>query len=214
MTTPAPDSTADGDGPGEPDSGPRRRIMAGFTAVVAEKGYAAATIADIVAAARVSKRTFYENFADKEGCLLATYQLSADRLLGLLRAAGEAGRDLPWRQRARALTHAYLTALDALPPVHRTLMLEIQVAGPRAFELRTRTQLRFAALMCELVQGAAADEPEIEPLSPTLALALVGGINELMLHVFDPYSPHGGRPFTELTDTVTRLATAILAKRD
>lgn len=193
------------------DDGPRRRIMSGFTTVVAEKGYAATTIADIVAAARVSKRTFYENFADKEGCLLAAYQLSCDRLLELLRAAGAAGRELPWRQRARALTHAYLSALDALPPVHRTLMLEIQVAGPRAFQLRTRTQLRFAALMCELVQDAAVDQPEIQTISPELALALVGGINELMLHVFDPYSPHGGQPFTNLTDTVTRLATAILS---
>jgi AcrR family transcriptional regulator len=186
--------------------------MQGFLDVVADKGYAAATIADIVAAARVSKRTFYEHFADKEDCLLATYQQSSERLLELLRAAGATGAQLPWRDRVGALTRAYLTALDALPPVHRTLMLEIQVAGPRAFALRTRTQSRFAALMCELVQEASVGEPEIRPISPELALALVGGINELMLHVFNPYSAHASKPFTALTETVTQLATAVISR--
>lgn len=195
-----------------PDDGPRRRVVQGFLSVVADKGYAAATIADIVTAARVSKRTFYQHFADKEDCLLAAYRQSSQRLVELLRSAGTAGRDLPWRDRVRALSQAYLASLDALPPVHRTLMLEIQVAGPRAFQLRTQTQLRFAALMCELVQDASLGEPEIRPMSPELGLALVGGINELMLHVFDPYSAQASRPFTALTDTVTELAIAVISR--
>ena len=39
-------------------------------------------------------------------------------------------------------------------------------------------------------------EPEVRPLSPVLALAIVGGINELMLHALDPYAgpARRGRP--------------------
>lgn len=197
---------------GDPGSDPRRRLMQGFTTAVAEKGYAATTIADIVAAARVSKRTFYQHFADKEDCLLATYRLHCDSLVDLLRGSARADRQLPWRERTRTMVHAYLSALDALPPVHRTLLLEIQAAGPRAFELRTRMQLRFAALLCELVQDAARREPEISELTPLLALGLVGGINELMLHAFDPYNGGGGESFTALTDTVTELSVAVISR--
>ena len=41
--------------------------------VVSDKGYAATTVADVVERAGVSRRTFYEQFADKEACFLAAY---------------------------------------------------------------------------------------------------------------------------------------------
>jgi hypothetical protein len=48
------------------------------------------------------------------------------------------------------------------------------------------------------------------PLSPELALALVGGINELLLHASDPYKGTA-TPFTALTDPVVRLVSAVLS---
>ena len=55
----------------------RLRLLEGFAAAVSERGYAATTIAHIVEHARVSKRTFYEHFADKEECFLALYAEAA-----------------------------------------------------------------------------------------------------------------------------------------
>ncbi|WP_051799892.1 TetR/AcrR family transcriptional regulator [Catenuloplanes japonicus] len=184
----------------------RIRVMQGFTTAVAERGYAATTIADIVAAARVSKRTFYEHFPDKEACLLATYQASGDRLEHVLREAGrEPGTG--WRDRVHALVTAYLSALDAAGPASRTVLVEVQAAGPRAFRLRGEIQQRFATLFSELV----ATEPELPPLSSPLAIALVGGINELLLHVADPYT-RDGEPFRSLTDTVVEFASAVISR--
>ena len=60
------------------------RLTAGLAASIAEKGYAATTIADVVRHARVSKRTFYEHFADKEACFLALYSETTDALLELI----------------------------------------------------------------------------------------------------------------------------------
>ena len=61
-------------------------------AAIAEKGYATVTIADVVGHARVSKRTFYEHFADKEACFLALYSETSDELLDLIaEAAASAG---------------------------------------------------------------------------------------------------------------------------
>jgi AcrR family transcriptional regulator len=184
----------------------RIRVMQGFTTAVAERGYAATTIADIVAAARVSKRTFYEHFPDKEACLLATYRASGDRLEQVLReAAREPGAG--WRARMHALVTAYLAALDAAGPASRTVLVEVQAAGPRAFRMRAEIQERFATLFAELV----ASEPELPPLPPRLAIALVGGINELLLHTADPYT-RDGEPFRSLTDTVVEFATAIISR--
>jgi AcrR family transcriptional regulator len=183
---------------------------------VAEKGYAGTTIADIVAAARVSKRTFYEHFADKEECLLATYEHACDRLVAVLRAAGTA-EGLPWREQVRQTAYAYLATIEAMPPSHRALLVEMQAAGPRAFALRRRTQVRFAEVLRDLVERGRAGEPEVRPLSPALALAIVGGINELLLHAVEPdpgAESSGGdpeHPITGLTEAVTDLVSAVLA---
>jgi AcrR family transcriptional regulator len=189
---------------------PRRRLMDALALAAAEKGYAAVTIADIVGPARVSKRTFYEHFADKEECLLALYEDTCDDLMRVLLDA-TVPPDQPWPDRVRAFATAYLGALERLPVINRTLLLEMQAAGARAYRLRAQTQQRFADLLCKLVEEGRQKHPEVRPLPPLLALAIVGGINELMLHAVDPHlGPVPEQPFTALLDPVTELVTAVL----
>src|ERR1700712_3232206 len=88
--------------------GLRGDLMSGLAAAVAEKGYAASTIADIVTHARVSKRTFYEHFADKEECLMAIYAQGCQQLTRVLATAGAATRDAPWQQVVHSTVTAYL----------------------------------------------------------------------------------------------------------
>ena len=68
-------------------AGHRARLTEGLAAAIAAKGYAAVTIADVVRLARVSKRTFYEHFADKEACFLALYAETSDELIDLIATA-------------------------------------------------------------------------------------------------------------------------------
>ena len=58
----------------------RRRILEAMVEVVAERGYPETRVVDIIERAGVSRKTFYELFADKEECFLAAY----DHALGLL----------------------------------------------------------------------------------------------------------------------------------
>jgi AcrR family transcriptional regulator len=163
----------------------RRDLADGLAAAITRKGYAATTIADIVAEARVSKRTFYEHFADKEACLMALYEQSCELLIQAIeRAAGSVHEGVA----------AYLRGLRSAPAVSRTLLVEIQAAGPRALELRQAMMRRFAGMLVALVD---------HELAPDLALALVGGINELMLQkaTDDP----------TLTETVERFVQAVLS---
>src|SRR5689334_4255912 len=64
----------------------RVRILDATAIVVAERGYEAATVADIVRAAGVSRSTFYEQFASKEACFLEAYERGTDRVDERIRA--------------------------------------------------------------------------------------------------------------------------------
>jgi AcrR family transcriptional regulator len=184
---------------------PRVRLMEGMVAAVDEKGYGATTIADIVRHARVSKRTFYEHFADREQCFLACYSFASDIALHAVRQAADA--DVPWPQRVRAATHAYLATLQAHSTLTRTLLIEVHAAGPRALALRRTVLQRFALQLCDLVEAGRRDHPELRPITPAMATALVGGINELVLYTVE----HGDAGhLTELEETVTDLVQAVL----
>jgi AcrR family transcriptional regulator len=188
----------------------RTDLTHGLAAAVSEKGYAASTIADIVAHARVSKRTFYEHFADKEECLMALYADACDQLMSVLRAAGSA--DQPWRERVRVAVTAYLSTLECLPAVNRMLLVEMQAAGPRAYRLRQEKQREFADALVAIVEEGRPANPEIRPLSQALAIALVGGLNELLMQAIDPYAQAhpSAVPVSTLNDTVIQLVSAVL----
>src|SRR6266704_1168530 len=86
--------------------GHRERLVLGMVAAVAERGYAATTITDVVRHARVSRRTFYEHFADKEACFLAAYDAVSDAVLAGI--AGATSSSSGWEERIVSAVRAYL----------------------------------------------------------------------------------------------------------
>ena len=119
------------DDPAVEDGHRRGRILRALASCMAEKGYPATTIADIARAGRVSKTVVYAHFRDKEECLLELYARATDRVIGTVDGAKQTARDagLPWRDRVRAVTGAYLAALAGAPAVAWTALVEIQAAG-------------------------------------------------------------------------------------
>ena len=110
----------------------RARLIDAMAQVVAEKGYAATTVADVVERAGVSRRTFYEQFADKEACFLAAYDVGLAAVLGRIRETVEVRPAAVWRERARAGVEAFLALLasDALFVGGIVRALHLDVAGP------------------------------------------------------------------------------------
>jgi AcrR family transcriptional regulator len=183
----------------------RDRLFDGMAAALLEKGYAATTIADIVRHARVSKRTFYEHFADKEACFLASFEHASDCLLAIVVEA--ATPDLPWREQVSGAVGGYLGALQSAPGMTRALLLELPAAGSRALALRRRYLGRFAEMLGELTIRANKEHTEVRPLSPATCTALVGGINELVLLAVE--DGHADR-LTDLAPTAADLIAAAL----
>jgi len=188
-------------------AGHRARLTEGLAAAIAEKGYAAVTIADVVRIARVSKRTFYEHFADKEACFLALYGETSDELIELI-ATSAATAPGSWEERIEAAARAYFERVAGEPELIRAALLEIQAAGPRARELRREVQRRYADQL-RAFSDAAAAEGAGRALTPALATAVVGGLNELMLEAVE-----AGRAerIGELADAATELIRAVLAR--
>ena len=183
----------------------RSRLVGAMAVLLAEKGYAAVTIADIARHARVSKRTFYEHFATKEACFIACYETLSEIALQSIAAATSVQG--PWMKRARAATRAYLSTLESQPALTRTLMMDIYAAGPDALRVRRAVQKRFADYLRRLVDQGRKDHPRLRRLSAAMATAIIGGINELVLVAVEE-----GRAarLTELSGTADELLQAVL----
>ncbi|MCD2188366.1 TetR/AcrR family transcriptional regulator [Actinomycetospora soli] len=192
-----------------PGSDHRDRLIAAMGELLAEQGYASVTVTDVVARARVSKRTFYQHFADREECLLATYRVVAEAPLHRIAeaAASTVGTGLPVREEIAGVTGAYLAAMAEHPLLTRAMLTEVGSAGPAGLAVRREVMRRFAD---GLVALAAAGGRE---LSAGVAQALVGGINELVLEAVesaDVTAREMADAILALGDTVTELGTAVL----
>jgi len=152
----------------------RGRLLEAMAHAVAEKGYGAASVADVIGRAGVSRKTFYVHFRDKLDCFLAAYDVGVEVLLATVRAAGEGEGD-PLAV-ARARTRAYLQALAAEPDFARTFLLEVSAAGPEALARRRDVHRQFADLSRELVESV----PGAPELPGELYLASVGATNEVV----------------------------------
>ena len=184
----------------------RLRLLEGFAAAVSERGYPSTTIAHIVKHARVSKRTFYEYFADKEECFLALYTEATDIVrMGIEQALRAPAKS--WEAQLEAGLDAYLTALESNPALTRACLLEIQAAGPRAVVRRLEAHAKFAAMLRAFVDRSRLDHPELRPLSAPMATAVVGGIDELLLVNVEAGAKSR---LTELRETAADLMRAVL----
>jgi AcrR family transcriptional regulator len=185
-------------------------MLEAMVQVVGEKGYVRVSVADVIERAGVSRKTFYEQFANKEDCFLAAYDAGVDRLLAAIDdavAAPAAG----WLAAARRAVEVYLDAMAASPAFARAFLIEVLGAGPEALARRDVVQERFAAQLAAIQRRARADIPEIPELPPHTFRAAVGAVNELVTaHVLE----HEAETLPELTDAILDVHLALLVGRE
>lgn len=171
----------------EPPNAFRPRLLEGMAHSVAAKGYADTTVADIVREAGVSKRTFYECFATKADCLIALYEAASHNALKMLGEAIDPAHE--WQTQIERALAAYLGCMMQNPVLMRTLFIEILGLGAPGLAARRRVNLEIAGFMLGVInggQGRAQPKRKLEPpLSAGMAMAIVGGINELILEYIE-----------------------------
>jgi AcrR family transcriptional regulator len=175
----------------------RSRLLEGMAVAVARKGYADATIADIVREASVSRRTFYEHFATKSECLVALYEAASHNALKVLRDAIDPRHH--WDQQVERALRAYLDCMASNPVLMRTLFIEILHLGVDGLAARRRVNQEIADYMLAVVGR--------DKVTPQLAMAVVGGIHELVLQAIED-----GRveQLGDLTSTASQLVKAVV----
>ncbi len=172
----------------------RDRLTAGTIAAIAEHGYEDATISQIVAAAGLSRRTFYGYFKTKEACYLAACEEVVGHLREVAREAAEDGPD--WPQMVRARLSAALETFAANLDLGVLLLIAPSRAGGAVGE-RYRAGLERA--YAELAAGA----PKGTAPSRAVEVGLMGGVAALVIREIEA----GGDP-TDLLPDLTQLVLA------
>lgn len=135
-------------------------MLAAMAEAVAERGYVATPVADVIRRAGVSRGTFYEQFGDKEDCFLAAFdyvvhELTARMVAAVGRPEGRSPDDgLARLDRALAV---YLDVLARERVLARTFLIEVYGAGPAALRRRAAVADGFVGLIAEAV-GAGDDD--------------------------------------------------------
>lgn len=153
----------------------RARLYGGMVESVYQRGYAATSVAHVIALAGVSRRAFYEQFSNKEDCFLATYDalVVASRQRVLKAWLSERG----WANRLYAATQLFLEGIASDPRGAYLVLVESLGIGPRGHERLQHTTTAFE----RVVATGFSLTPDGIALPPLAPRAIVGGVRFVVI---------------------------------
>jgi AcrR family transcriptional regulator len=144
-----------------------------MTELAAEHGFHGVRVAQVSSRAGVSMTTFYEQFDDKEDCMVAAYGRAAELMLAPL-APAQAGGD--WCQNVQIALRELLLAVEASTDAARVVMIEGVVAGGRLRAERRRVVHEFERRTQKLLGRAPKNGYTLD--IPTVAV--IGAIRSII----------------------------------
>jgi AcrR family transcriptional regulator len=157
----------------------RERLVRAAVETVADLGYAATTVREIVRRAGVSLKAFYEHFDDKQDCVLKAI---SDSMRVLPRELGDPPGATP-EERLAAVFRGPLELFAAEPALARAFHLELRAAGAAGRELYFAVLEVFAGVVAEW--HAREDPAGAGAARPELYRAAVGGAEQLVTELVD-----------------------------
>jgi AcrR family transcriptional regulator len=152
----------------------RQRILDGVIDAVAELGYQETRLADVIARAGVSRKTFYEYFKDMEDCFLAAYDMHVAALTQQTSEAFVGPGARPWPEQVRDGVTAFLAYLTDHPSAARVCMVDAMGAGQNA-RLKRDNALRGFTFFVDAGRGVTSHD-----VPGRTAVGVLGGVNELI----------------------------------
>jgi AcrR family transcriptional regulator len=148
--------------------------MAATVAVIAERGYEAARVADVLEHARLGRNTFYAHFENKRACFLATAEEIA-RLASQEMVAAFQEEEGRGQERMGAVLAKLVELVNDQPAAAKICFCEVDAAGPDAVELIDRFSEVFEELAIRTLR-----EPRGDELPRELVRAVVGGLRNVI----------------------------------
>lgn len=184
----------------------RGRLLDGLAASIGERGYRDTTVADVVRHARTSKRTFYEQFASKDECLIELLRRNNEHLIASIVAAVDPQAD--WHVQVGQAAVAYVDHIEARPAITLSWIREAPALGAAAAPLHRLAMEALTDMLVDLTDSPGFRRANLSPISRPLALILLGGLRELTaLFVED------GRDVRGIVEPAVAAASAILGPR-
>jgi TetR/AcrR family transcriptional regulator len=150
----------------------RARIHGAMVEAVARGGYEGTSVKQVIGLAGVSRRSFYEQFANKQECFLVTFDLIARRELAQIKEAYLAV-DGSLEERTGAAFRRFAQTIEDERNTLVLAALEAQRAGPAGV-----LHLRKATSACEqLLTCSFAESPNAIPLPLPVVRGIVGGLH-------------------------------------
>ena len=153
-------------------------MLAAVVGAAAARGYASTTIGDITRRARVSRDTFYEQFAGKEECFLGAYDAITRELLKQMVAVGTS--EPSYVENMRNGVRAYLRFWSERPDAARVCTLEVTAVGREALAHQELTLRSFARLYRAIADRARVEQPELPAIPDIVPRAIVVATLELI----------------------------------
>jgi AcrR family transcriptional regulator len=184
----------------------RARLLTAAVMSIAELGYASASVAHITARARVSRRTFYDLFANREDCLLGILRDAVGRISDEIEAANLTG--LSWRERVRGGLLVVLSFFDREPVLARVCVVQALQGGPRVLQWRED----LLAELAEILDQGRGESSRSRECTVLTAEGLVGATFAIVYARLSPVStvPAGRRPIVR--DRPAPLLAALLGE--
>jgi AcrR family transcriptional regulator len=151
----------------------RERLFAALVAIVADKGYEATRVEDLLDLSGVSRSAFYEHFDDKQDCLLAAVDAFLEPTVrGIVYDESQPHGEV----RARRVLDALIERIVDQPAAARMCFVEVFAAGQPAIEQFERAIDAFQAF----VAASYGEMPGREGMPPEIVRAVVGGLRKVM----------------------------------
>jgi AcrR family transcriptional regulator len=148
----------------------RARMLSAAVEAIEENGYARLTVAQVISRAKVSRKTFYDLFIDREDCFLAVFHRTLAQMSSRVVEAYE--HEVSWREGVRAGLATLLTFIDEEPELARLCVVDALGGGPRVLGERARS---LAQLRKVIDQGRSAGASRREPPGVT-AEGVIGAV--------------------------------------
>ncbi len=156
----------------EAERNQRERLFAAMVATVAEKGYEATTVADLVELSGVSRSAFYRHFEDKQACFLAAIEALVEPAL----ATVTGGSESPDKAAAKAAFETLLKLIVSQSAAAKMCFVEVYAAGPEGVALVDRTLDAFEVLVKQMLDSISGHEG----MPSEIVRALIGGIQKVI----------------------------------
>lgn len=187
----------------EETGGFRQRLLDALAASIAEQGYRASTVGDIVRRARTSRRTFYQHFADREACFVALFTDATADMIAEISAAVDSNAS--WQTQVRQAVQAWVAVAEAAPALTLSWIRDIPALGSSARQLQRDAMDAFVAMIQTLADTDELRAAGIGPVPRSLAIILLGGLRELMATTVED-----GDHLGDITEVAVRAAIALL----